>query len=58
MKKHEVAERAAFRTYLVLVHMADFEGISLSDVGKDQLNIKIIITVIMMFNRPEKGSAR
>ena len=30
----DVAERAAFRTYLVLVHMADFEGISLSDVGK------------------------
>ena len=36
MGKHVVAERAAFRTYLVLlVYMADFEGISLSDVGKD-----------------------
>ena len=28
------AERAAFRTYHVLVHMADFEGLAPSDVGK------------------------
>ena len=36
-KKHDVAERAAFRTYLVLIHLADFEGILLSDVGKEWL---------------------
>ena len=35
MKKHDIAEKATFRTYLVIVHMADFEGISLSDVGKN-----------------------
>ena len=34
MEKDDDAERAAFRTYHALVHMADFEGISLSDVGK------------------------
>ena len=28
------AEFAAFRTYHVLVHMADFEEIELNDVGK------------------------
>ena len=39
-EKQDIAEKAAFRTYLVLVHMADFEGISLSDVGKDCLDIK------------------
>ena len=32
-EKDDDAERAAFRTYHVLVHMADFEGISMSDVG-------------------------
>ena len=32
--KDDDAERAAFRTYHVLVHMADFEGISMSIVGK------------------------
>ena len=31
--KDDDAERATFRTYHVLVHMADFEGISMSDVG-------------------------
>ena len=33
-KKHDVAERAAFRTYLVLIHLADFEGVLSCDVGK------------------------
>ena len=37
---HKVAKRAAFRTYHVLVHMADFEDISLSYVGKGKLDIK------------------
>ena len=35
LEKDDDAERAAFRTYQVLVHMADFEGITLSDVGKE-----------------------
>ena len=33
-EKDDDAERAAFKTYHVLVHMADFEGIPLSSVGK------------------------
>ena len=35
MTKHDVAEKATFRTYHVLVHMADFEVTSLGDIGKD-----------------------
>jgi len=34
MKQDDDAERAAFRTYHVLVHLADFEGMPLSDVGE------------------------
>jgi len=37
-QKDESAEKAVFRTYHVLVHMADFEGISLSDVGESCIN--------------------
>ena len=33
-EKDDDAERAAFRTYHVLVHMADFDGISLDDISK------------------------
>lgn len=33
-EKDDDAERAAFRTYHVLVHLADYEGISMEDVGE------------------------
>jgi len=32
--KNDDAERAAFKVYHVLIHFADFEGISMSDVGE------------------------
>lgn len=34
LDKNDDAERAAFRVYHVLIHFADFEGISMSDIGK------------------------
>jgi len=46
MDKDDDAERAAFRTYHALVHMADFEGISLSDVGKEEIVYLFIYLVI------------
>ena len=33
-EKDDDSEISAFKTYHVLVHMADFEGIPLSSVGK------------------------
>ena len=33
LKKDDDAERATFRTYHILVHMADFDEIELSDLG-------------------------
>jgi len=48
MEKDDDAERAAFRTYHALVHMADFEGISMKDVGKSVWVITHL-TVILKF---------